>query len=320
MTTLTDAALANLRRLDESPPPQTERYEILDELGRGGMGVVYRARDRQLEREVALKVGSDALSASSIQRLQREARVLATLEHPGIVPVHDVGTLDDGRIFYVMRRVRGDTLAERLQANIARGEALRTFIRICDTLAFAHAHGVIHRDLTPRNIMLGPFSEVMVLDWGVAKVRNMPRADGSAPSSRAAADGPTTMDGAVIGTPGYVAPEQMGAAADVDERADVYALGRILDELLRSGDDGSVPAPLRSIVARASAPMAGDRYPDADALARDVTAFLDGMSVSAHRESLAERLGRLARRHRLALSLLGMYVFVRLLLIVLQRR
>lgn len=316
MTDLSDAALAHLRGLPPSGPPETERYAVLDELGRGGMGVVYRARDRHLDREVALKVVADDLPAGAQDRLRREAETLAALEHPGIVPVHDLGVLPDGRPFYVMKLVRGETLAARTAAGLGRGEALRLFTRICETVAFAHAQGVIHRDLTPRNVMLGPFGDVLVLDWGLAKLTTSPRAEaaGGAPGG-----GHVTGAGSAVGTPGYMAPEQAAGAADVDARADVYALGRILGGLVASDGD-EVPAPLRSIVARASAPVPDQRYPGAAELSRDVVAYLDGAPVAAHREHLLERLARVARRHRVALSLIGVYLIVRLLLLVFLRR
>jgi serine/threonine protein kinase len=149
------------------------------------MGTVYRARDRDLGREVALKVVAAPATGwvdAPEARLLAEARILARLEHPGLVPVHDLGTLPDGRVFYAMKRVRGrrlDAYARERRAG-GRGELLRVFERICETVAFAHAHGVIHRDLKPENVMVGSFGEVLVLDWGLAKVRATPLATGSA--------------------------------------------------------------------------------------------------------------------------------------------
>ncbi len=134
------------------------------------MGTVYRARDLALGRDVALKVLRAETSDERLaDRLRREARILAHLEHPGIVPVHDVGTLADGRVFYVMKLVRGtrlDVFAE--SAGVS--EVLRAFLRVVETVGFAHAHDVIHRDLKPANIMVGGFGELLVLDWGIAKI------------------------------------------------------------------------------------------------------------------------------------------------------
>lgn len=311
MTQLSDAALDHLRAaVAPAPPALPERYELVGELGRGGMGVVYQVRDRVLHREAALKVMHDALPDRARERLEREANVLAMLEHPGIVPVHDLGTLPDGRPYYVMKLVRGDTLADRLAQGMPRGDALRLFCRVCDTVAFAHARGVVHRDLTPRNVMLGTFGDVLVLDWGVAKVGG---AEPEPPAIAGVRGG--TGEGAVIGTPGFMAPEQHGAARDVDGRSDVFALGRILAEIT-----GEATGPLRSIVARSTAADPEARYPDATALSRDVSAFLDRLPVTAHRESIWERVARHAGRHRLALSLIVVYLLVRAVIVLAFRR
>ncbi len=311
MTSLSDAALSHLRTLGNEVPAGTARYAILEELGRGGMGVVYRARDAALGRDVALKVTSERVTTPD--RLEREARVLATLEHPGIVPVHDVGVMPDGRAFYAMQLVQGKTLRTHFERGMPRGDALRAFLRVCEAVSFAHAREVVHRDLKPGNVMLGAFGEVLVLDWGVARVRGESRSE-TTPMANPS-HGATTRDGAMIGTPGYMAPEQAGRAAQADARSDIYALGRILNDILKlEGDDA--PRPLRSIVTRATAAEPAHRYPSVAALADDVRAWLDGFPVHAHRESLVEWLGRHAKRHRMALSLIGVYVVVRYLLIV----
>jgi serine/threonine protein kinase len=174
MNGISDAALRHLREMADLPDLTGTPYEILETLGRGGMGTVYLALDRRLDREVALKVAQlPEGGGEEVERLLREARVLARLEHPGIVPVHDAGLLPDGRAFYVMKRVRGLRLDEHARG-ILLPERLRAFERVCEAVAFAHAHGVIHRDLKPENVMVGPFGEVLVLDWGVAKVRPGP--------------------------------------------------------------------------------------------------------------------------------------------------
>lgn len=314
MKPLSDAALGNLRQLSERPADDA-RYTIHEELGRGGMGVVYRAHDRELGRDVALKVVSELLTESGVERLRREARVLSLLEHPGIVPIHDVGVLPDGRAFHVMKLVKGETLKRRIAAGLTRGDALRIFTRICDAVAFANSQGVIHRDLTPNNVMLGAFGEVLVLDWGVARVRHAAMVESV---SAGAGEVGTPRDGAVVGTPGYMAPEQAAGAGEADERSDVYALGCILRDLINGS--GEMVRPLASVVARATAAQPAARYPDAGALSADITAWLDGLPVSAHRENLMERVGRLANRHRVALSLVGVYLLVRFLMLVFLRR
>src|SRR5215471_6476533 len=158
------------------------------------MGTVYHGRDRQLDRAVAIKVlAATKVDAADVARLQQEARILARLEHPGIVPVYDLGQLDDGRVFYVMKLVQGARLDQHV-AERPLTERLRLFARICEPVAFAHAHGVVHRDLKPENVMVGPFGEVLVMDFGVAQI-----------SPQSAVRDPQS---AVVGTRGYMPPEQ----------------------------------------------------------------------------------------------------------------
>src|SRR5690349_19374580 len=169
------------------------------------MGAVYLAEDRELDRLVAIKVlNTPEISDDLRNRMVREAQIIARLEHPGIVPVHDVGTLPDGRIFYAMKLVRGSRLDEYAAQGASLRDRLRKFQAVCDAVAFAHAHGVIHRDLKPQNIMIGSFGEVLVLDWGVAKIRD----DGHSSVAY------QTMEGTVIGTRHYMSPEQ--ARGEID--------------------------------------------------------------------------------------------------------
>src|SRR5689334_9094711 len=164
MTHIGDAAIARLRALADRPDFGGTRYDLIEEIGRGGMGMVFRGRDRELDREVAIKV-TTLSTAADAERLRAEARTLARLEHPGIVAVHDVGQLPDGRVFTVMMLVRGERLDVRASP-LPLADRLRLFDRICDAVAFAHAHGIVHRDLKPANIMAGAHGQVLVLDWG----------------------------------------------------------------------------------------------------------------------------------------------------------
>src|SRR5262245_15713254 len=292
------------------------------------MGTVYRARDRELRRAVALKVSSlPAGGADAQERLMREARVLARLEHPGLVPVHDVGMLPDGRRFYAMKRVRGRRLDAHFAAEPSIPARLRAFERICETVAFAHAHGVIHRDLKPENVMVGPFGEVLVLDWGVARLRG--DAEAPAPPAAVPSSPGRTAHGTVLGTPGYMAPEQArGEVERTDERTDVYALGAILYGLLTDAAppaagpaerprrrNPGVPRPLDSICAKALAPDPAERYASVQALSADVSAFLLGRPVAAHREGPLEWVSRQALRYRTPLVLVLAYLAMRLALI-----
>lgn len=333
MSGLSDAAVTRLRAAAAWPELGTDRYEILEEIGRGGMGLVYRAMDAELGREVAVKVPHDARKTGLERRLRTEARVLARLEHPGIVPIHDVGRLADGRLFYVMKLVRGRTLSEYFSgASTNRGaadinERLRVFERICEPVAFAHAQGCIHRDLKPDNVMVGSFGEVMVMDWGVARIAG---SDHDAPTSSEALMDEGTQPGTVVGTVGFMSPEQArGGSAEIDERADVYSLGAILFLLLtgeapeRDSDPAAaivrrndVPRPLRSICARALATSPSGRYRSVAALAEDVAHFRAGQAVAAHAETVVERTMRFGRTYRAAILLVLAYIVMRTLVAI----
>jgi len=312
MKILSDAAAASLRASIDRPHAG-DRYVVGELLGRGGMGAVYCAFDSVLKRDVALKVlASDADSPAVAERLEHEARILARLEHPGIVAVHDAGLLDDGRPFYVMRLVMGKRLDDYATA-AGRGELFRVFLRICDAVEYAHAREVIHRDLTPANVMIGEFGEVLVLDWGVARMGR----DGTASAGVArTSEGGTTGDGVVLGTPGFMAPEQaVGAAATADSRADVYGLGAIL-RFIAAASGASLPRPLAAIVDRATATDPAARYASVSALADDVRHWLDGEAVAAYRESALEKVGRFYRRNKALILLLLAYAVVRLVILL----
>ena len=318
MTDLSDDALAHLRQVLLGPEVPGGRYRIGERLGEGGMGMVYRAHDQVLDRAVALKVLRPELGEPTLaQRLVREAMILARLEHPGIVPVHDAGELADGRVFYVMKLVRGDRL-DAFAATRPLNEVLRVFLRVCETVGFAHAQGIIHRDLKPANIMVGGFGEVLVLDWGIARVLGSAEAepvDGAAATGVGGAE--ITAAGTVLGTPGFMAPEQaQGTMGQVDARSDVWALGAILRGLAGV----ATPPPLASICRQATAPLPGDRYESAAELSADVARFLDGAPVRAHRESLAERAGRLYLKYQTPIILVLSYLAMRLLFLLWRGR
>ena len=343
---ISDDALRHLREVTDRPDLSGTRYELVETIGHGGMGTVWLARDRDLDREVALKVVHlSEEDGQETERMLREARILARLEHPGIVPVHDVGVLPDGRVFYAMKRVRGSRLDEHART-LPLTDRLRAFERICEAVAFAHAHGVIHRDLKPENVMVGPFGEVLVLDWGVAKMSPLPwplpRAASTLPpragegdphpsESEAYVESPSSLSpgvgigergtahGTVLGTPGYMAPEQArGEVERIDARTDVYALGAILTFLL-AGEE-PVPRALEAIRRRAMAEVPEERYPSVQELAADLSRYLAGLAVSAHQEGLFEQMARFVRRYRTPILLILAYLLVRVLLIVLLGR
>ena len=315
MMVLSNAAVDRLRDVIERPalPP---RYQPVEVIGRGGMGVVWRAHDSLLDRDVAVKVVAAHLFEDEFtSRLTREARILARLEHPGIVAVHDCGVLDDGRGWYVMRLVRGTRLDEAARSIATRAELLRILERLCDTIAFAHAHGVLHRDLKPGNVMLGPFGEILVLDWGVATVRAEASSARLRPGNGDPTGAPsTTGAGTVLGTPGYMAPEQAAGGA-ADERSDVHGLGAILRDLCEVHDE-RVPRPLAAIRDRALAGDPARRYQSVTALKDDIRRFLDGEPVAAHRENVLERATRFAATYQTPILLVLAYLVMRVAILL----
>ena len=297
MIRLSDEVIGRLRNVAAWPDLPPDRYTVRALIGRGGMGAVYEAHDRLLDRAVALKVSNAARADSGLDdRLRQEGRVLASLEHPGIVPVHDAGELADGRWFYVMKLVRGRSLRDHLATLSGETAVVAVFERIAETVAFAHAAGIIHRDLKPSNVMVGSFGEVLVLDWGVATVLG----------TRGAAD-----DGVRVGTPGFMSPEQQaGDASLVGKASDVYSLGALLASML------SAPASarrLRAVIEKCRAANPRDRYANAGELVDDLARYRDGLAVSAYKESAWEKFARWFGRYRTFILLIAAYLIMRAL-------
>ena len=345
MRWLSDTVVDHLCRVADWPDLAGTKYEVIEKIGQGGMAAVYRARDRDLDREVALKVlfATDASPAATV-RMEQEARIIARLEHPGIVPVHDAGILPDGRVYYTMKLVHGNRLDEYADAGSSIAEILHIFEKICQAVAFAHAHGVIHRDLKPENIMVGPFGEVLVMDWGVAKLLHNPAPRGDAAqlpvdSSSPQQDG--TVNGTIVGTPGYMAPEQSQGLVDLaNQRTDVFGLGAILHFLLTGRPPypdlahdradpsllvgppiaaGAIPRPLQAVCKKAMAPKPEQRYESAQELAADIGRFLAGNRVTVYREPWFEAAARLLSKHRVAVLLVLAYLLMRILLLFFGR-
>jgi Protein kinase domain len=300
-------------------PPRAgaDRYETRREIGRGGMGRVVEAIDRQFGRVVAVKEVHAGLGGDGERRFVVEALVTGNLEHPGIPSVYERGVAGDGSPFYAMRRVQGRTLADAIAQAGSLAERLKLLpvvTRAAQAIAFAHDHGVIHRDIKPQNIIVGPYGETVVLDWGISKVRGLTRlasADGAPLSPLGGSV--ETAHGSVLGTPAYMAPEQAEGKLDlVDERTDVFALGALLyhllaghapyrgttsNEVLASAVAGrrapldsvapEAPSQLRAVCEKALATAPGDRYPSATAMAAALEAVT--ADALARRESSAVR-------------------------------
>lgn len=336
------------------------RYRLGPELGRGGVGRVLKASDVDLGRELALKVllEEHVANPAMTRRFVEEAQVAGQLQHPGIVPVHQLGKLDDGRLYFSMKLVRGKTLAELLAARegveVDRQHFLGISLKICQTMAYAHARRVVHRDLKPGNIMVGSFGEVQVVDWGLAKVlaplgvpevERDPELEPEVETLRSLQSAAASMAGTVMGTPSYMAPEQArGDVHRIDERTDVFGFGAILCEILtgRPPYEGQTSVEVRERAARGDIDAAiadidacdadaevcalarrclavepNDRPRDAGEVARELERYLESLEDRARVSELeaAEARGA-ARQERRARRLTTALALVALLLVI----
>ncbi|HLL22019.1 MAG TPA: protein kinase [Kofleriaceae bacterium] len=307
-----------VRARDAELALEGSRYSMKQQIGEGGMGEVLLAVDERIGREVAVKrTRTPHPGADELSRFLREARVQGRLEHPAVVPVHDLAVDATGRPFFVMKRLAGTAMSDVLARDepdeaACRRRLLRAFAEVCLAVEFAHSRGIIHRDLKPSNIMLGDFGEVYVIDWGIARAVTEPDDTGLTPSGQydlklASGD---TRQGTVLGTPGYMAPEQL-AGERAGPAVDIYALGCILFEIvagsplharMRSIGEALQPVDARPSTRRADVPPELDaicdracaldpaaRYESARALGAAVQAYLDGDRDLALRTELAQR-------------------------------
>jgi serine/threonine protein kinase/tetratricopeptide (TPR) repeat protein len=330
-------------------PPHIRYHKVRDH-AEGGLGIVFVARDEELNREVALKEIKPryADNPASQARFLVEAEITGGLEHPGIVPVYGLGHYDDGRPYYAMRFIRGNSLKDAIKAfhadatlkndpgarTLALQKLLRRFLDVCNAIAYAHNRGVLHRDLKPDNVMVGKYGETLVVDWGLAKTVGR-SGDGDSPLPEspihpASASGSAeTIPGTVIGTPGYMSPEQAAGRLDLlGPASDVYSLGatlyalltgrvpfadKDLAVLLRKVERGEFPHPrestpwldpaLEAVCLKAMALKPEDRYASPRALADDVERWIADEPVTAYREPFTRRARRWARKHRTPLSI-----------------
>jgi serine/threonine-protein kinase len=332
----------------DAPPPlpsgavaAATRYRILRVHATGGLGEVLVAHDEQLHRDVALKrlQAPHTHNPQSRSRFLREAEITSRLEHPSIVPVHAVGQDAGGRPFYAMRFIQGETLREAGQRfhagqpggapgerRLALRQLLSRFVAVCNTIAYAHSQGIVHRDIKPDNIVLGPFGETLVVDWGLAKNVRTPDSDRAAASDTAVLDAAETptQHGAILGTPAYMSPEQAaGQGEELGPASDVYSLGatlyvlltgaapfqgwhvpEILDQVKRADflpprqRNKDIPRALEAICLKAMARQPEQRYATPLALAADVEHWLADEPVHAWREPWPTRLRRWSTRHR----------------------
>ena len=314
-------------------------FELMEEVGRGGMGVVYKARQGRLDRVVALKMllRSDLASGQEIERLRNEAAAAAQLDHPHIVPVYEVGEVDD-RPYFSMKYIPGTTLSQRLiEGPLSQREAARLMIPVCRAIEAAHSRGVLHRDLKPSNILIDLEGQPHVTDFGLAKRFDSDEhgggGDSSAERSRAAARAFLTQTGAILGTPSYMAPEQAaGQRGEVTVASDVYSLGAVLYQCLTGRPPFQAARPmdvllmvleqdpppvrmispqvdrdLEMIVLKCLQKPAELRYRSAGALADDLAAWLANEPISARSTSLGQWLSRMLREthHAVVLENMG---------------
>jgi len=341
---VTDAGAASTIRLSGARELLGGRFRVLRPYAKGGLGKVSVALDEELQREVAFKelLEKRSTDATARARLLLEAEITGSLEHPGVVPVYGLGQYADGRPFYAMRLIHGETLRAAIHAyhtdpqeqSVPMSRSLRLrrllshFLATCNVIEYAHSRGIIHRDLKPDNVMLGKYGETLVVDWGLAKPVDRQESESAADTAayrpQRVDDVAATQLGSVIGTPAYMSPEQArGQVNKLSAATDIYSLGATLYSVLTDQQpfdhesvleivkrvskgefahpramNRAVPAALEAVCLKAMATRRKDRYVSAAAMGEDIEHWLADEPVTAHRESIWQRLGRWTRRHR----------------------
>lgn len=339
----------SIDRLSVKP---VQKYRFVRSIGRGGMKMVLQMKDLDATRDVAMAVLPEAPTRpkEDLIRFIQEARITASLEHPNIVPVHEIGIDSTGAPYYTMKLLRGGTLAslisklaegnEQFNAEYNTIRLLRIFLKICSGIAFAHSKGVIHLDLKPENIQVGDFGEVLIMDWGLAKVRehmNDPESPDFSAETKDSGFTGGTLDGIMKGTPGYMAPEQAaGKNSARDERTDIYSLGAILYSLMTWKDpleektvkerieatltgkiippslrapEREIPAGVEAVIRKAMSLNPAERYQSVKELRNEVNAFIGGYATLAEKASIAKKTVLFFRRNLLISALLAIALF-----------
>jgi len=317
------------------------KYIVDKVIGEGGMGAVLGTVDQDIRRKVAMKVmlPGDSTNTRKLKRFLEEAQITGQLEHPNIVPVHEIGIDEDAKIYFTMKLVQGEDLKvilskcaegdETYLKKFSLGNLIQIFLKLCDGISYANSKGVLHRDLKPENIMVGNFGEVLVMDWGVAKILGQkdPAFEGDASEPIDGLKHTRTMEGIVLGTPAYMSSEQAsGYVSELDERSDVFSLGAILYQILTyempyTGDTvmailrkaqnheltspdlrtphRHIPPELNAICMKAMAYDKEDRYTNALELKHDLQLYLDGKSVSAKKDNVFVRTRKWVVRNKI---------------------
>ncbi len=346
-----DLTEQSVERLGRKP---LQKYRFIRSIGRGGMKMVLQVKDLDATRDVAMAVLPDAAARphQDIVRFIQEARITASLEHPNIVPVHDLGVDASGAPYYTMKLLRGQTLASLIE-KLASGDPktvseyntvrlLRIFLKICYGAAFAHSRGVIHLDLKPENIQVGDYGEVLIMDWGLAKLLEKnpaPAKDGENHTSGQNGENPGyTQDGIMKGTPGYMAPEQAaGKNSAKDTRTDIYALGAILYTLMtwhppleqkevreriqatltgnivpprERAPERDIPVAIEAVIQKAMSLHPDDRYQSVKELRKEVNAYIGGYATAAENASVFKKSLLFIKRHLILMGFLAVILFL----------
>ena len=304
---MNDISAIPLMNLGFEEAQEESRYQIMDLICEGGMGRIYKAYDSKTDRYVAYKSVKEHSTYQFELRFRYEAEVTARLEHPNIMPVYDIGQDAQGKPFYTMKLLKGKTLQELLQLKPNRKELIEYLIKVCDAIAYAHKNNIIHRDLKPENIIIGDYGEVLVLDWGIAKVVDSEEMfEENEELLKLSSD--LTQCGTVMGTPAYMSPEQANDAESADKTSDIYSLGAMFYRMLSGNEpfegrstqeilenvkigklkssEENIPASALAVCKKAMALNPEDRYSSVEEMTSELKKLQGGFIVSAENASL----------------------------------